>query len=428
MSCKIAILRRLLLLLFTLLALVGCGGGGGSSGDGDGDSSSGPAYSEMDLSFGGVVANQFSDRTVTLMNAGAINLTFEEIDDLALPFSIEDDECSGRTLGPSGTCDIQVRFSPTEQGTHGAFFAVPLSGSDTDFAGVNLEGTSWLYNVSINQIDADACPDIRLVVSITDADNNFMSGLTRDNFILFENGAQADQSEFAVSPGASSNLSVVLALDTSGSVAGIIEDIISAAKEFVNDMDVEDEAAVFKFADSGAEQVIGFTMATEPDGKNMIVSAIDNEIVYIGGGTALYTAVTDISDYIVSDATVGNRLAIVVVSDGEDTASDIELETVISAAKEAGVPVFTIGLGVSNTEVLQVMADDTGGQYYNSESTEDLGDIYLQISELFSNQYEITYTSDSAGGAQIALEVRASGSDSSVLGEDSKEFEGCQSP
>jgi VWFA-related protein len=425
MFFKNAILRRLLPFLLTLFVLVGCGGGGGG---GDGDGSSGPSYSEMELSFGGVVASQFSDRTVTLMNAGSINLTFEEIEDLSLPFSIENDECSGRTLGPSGTCDIQVRFSPTEQGTHGAFFTVPLSGSDTDFAGVNIEGTSWLYNVSINQVDADACPDIGLVVSITDADNNFVPGLTRDDFILLENGAQADQNTFAVSLGTSSDLSVVLALDTSGSVVDIIEDIISAAKAFIGDMDVEDEAAVFRFAESGAEQVIGFTTATEPDGKNMLVSAIDDEISYIGGGTALYTAVADISEYIASDATAGNRLAIVVVSDGEDTASDMELETVISTAKEAGVPVFTIGLGVSNTEVLQVMADDTGGQYYHSESAENLGDIYLQVSELFSNQYEITYTSDSDGGVLETLGVRVSGLDSSVLGEDSKEVEGCQSP
>jgi VWFA-related protein len=432
MLCDKNIRRDWLLVIFAaaccvFVTLSGCGGGGGDDGGGS-DGSSYTSFGELDVAFSGVVVNHFADDTLTLKNAGSVALTLGQIEAPDAPFTIEDDQCSGTTLGESATCDIQVRFSPTSQGSYSDAFVVPLSGSDTAFATVNLEGDAWLYNVSINQFQTEACPDVRLIVSVTNSDDSCVTGLDSDDFVLLEEGGTESGTisltASDVIQGASSDLSVVLALDTSGSVGDVVEDIIAAAKNFINDMKVADEAAVFQFASSGAEPVIEFTTATA-DGKTAITTAIDTEIDAYGGGTALYTAVSDVCDYIVQNAAAGNRTAIIVITDGQDTASEMSLDDAVSAALEVGVPIFTIGSGIENAEVLQALADDTGGQYYDAPETEDINEIYLKTSALFSNQYEIEYTS-SLTDVILSLNLSVMGG-GTLLGNDSRDFESCSS-
>ena len=102
-----------------------------------------------------------------------------------------------------------------------------------------------------------------------------------------------------------------------------------------------------------------------------------------------------------------------VVSDGLDydsltrlPASTQDLEDVIANAQAKQVFIFTIGLGADiQTEVLQRMAVETGGQYFATPNSADLTFIYNQISAILTNQYEITFTTSKAVGTTNRLGV-----------------------
>lgn len=424
------ILTLTVAIFIAVFSLSGCGGGGGGGDDGGGGGGSYPGYSELDVSFGGVVLNHTADQTVTLKNVGTINLPLGTIVDPADPFVIMLDDCSGNTLTPSETCDIQVRFTPTSQLSYSDGFVVPITGSNDNFVGVNLDGDGFAYNVSVNQVET-ACPDINLLVSVTDENDEPVLALTETAFSLFADGTLADSGDITFSSSPASDLSVVLAIDTSGSIqdAGVIDDIKTAVIDFIDAMDVQNEMAIYDIDDTGGAQLQAFTVATDPAGKDSLKATI-NAIETQNDNTALYQTVIDICNYIddpVNGAAAGNRRAIVLVTDGEDTVwegatIDEGLDAAIAAANDAGIPLFTIGLGVLNNDVLSQLAEDTHGQYYDAE-TADLSATYYNISRLFSNQYVIVYSPAPNGGGAISLRVEVT--DSGDHGEDTREVAGC---
>lgn len=418
---KIATRKRFLLTLlvavwYAVFSLAGCGGGGGGGGGGDDGS---PAYSELDVSFGGVVLDHFADQTLSLQNAGSVNITLGDIEDPVAPFSIVTDGCSGMPLGPSGTCDLQIRFAPTVQGDHEGFFTIPLSGSSTNFAGVNLDGTGNSLNVTITQVDTTNCKTVKLIVSVIDQDDDFLAGLTGSNFTLIEDAIAISET---VAPDAS-NLSVVLALDSSGSVSDVLPEIRDAAKAFISALDDGDEVAVFQFSDA-PDEIIGFT--TVPAGTAALEKSIDT-ITDASGETALYDALIYVCDYF-DTATIPaayERRAIVLITDGMDTYSSSVLEEAIADALDAGIPIFTIGIGAEAEfiPILQQLAKDTGGQYYDAPTGDDLYEVYQDIAELLTNQYEIEYMSNSSNGATVTVNLTVE--KDGMTGEDSRDFTGC---
>jgi hypothetical protein len=83
---------------------------------------------------------------------------------------------------------------------------------------------------------------------------------------------------------------------------------------------------------------------------------------------------------------------------------------VIANATQKGIPVFTIFYvapiySPGKTQIMQRLARETGGQYYNSD-TADLVAIFQQISNVLSNKYTLNYESSTCSG-EILLEVRA---------------------
>jgi len=326
-----------------------------------------------------------------------------------------------------------VRFTPTAQVSYSDGFVVPITDSDTNFVGVNLDGDGYGYNVSINQIETD-CPDIRLLVSVTDSGDEPVIGLDDTDFVLYADDAKvAWDVDNTVSSDVVSNLSVILLIDTSGSVSGVLDDIITAAKSFIAAMDPANEVAIFNINGTGAGLLTtdGFIPADET-GKNKLNSTVDG-IATASGYTALYQAVMDVSGYMEDHATPGNRRAIVLVTDGEDDPDpnggiDAELADAITAAQLGGVPLFTVGLGVADdyTEVIIDLSEETGGQYFLDPAVLDT--VYGQVSALLSSQYVIVYNSTPNGGAAMSLRLTLEDGSGYVTGADTREIEGCTNP
>ncbi len=426
---KIYSLMLFTTIFLTAFTITGCGGSSGGSSASPSPPPPQPPpppppadinVSEPQVLFGGVVLDHFSVRTISIQNTGSSSLDIGQIaqaNSLSEPFSILDDKCSGNQLTSSETCTFQIRFLPNIQDPFFDTFDIPSNDPDENPFTVSVGGDGRALNVSINQVDTNSsCPTVRLVISVTDWNDEPLTVLGQTDFSLFENNELIDQNAItSFSNQVMSPLSVALALDNSGSIEDVTGDVEAAAVAFIDQLDSNDEASIIKFATS-VELMQAFTAD-----KDLLRAAI--YALYTGATniTVLYDAVWQAIEDTAGQA--DDRRAIVVITDGEDRGSVKELTEVIDHARERGVPVFTIGLGNVITEILQQLADETGGQYFFAPTSNDLIDIYLQISQILSNQYAIEYTSTSSGGATIILDLEVDYNN--LQGEDSRDVPGC---
>lgn len=242
------------------------------------------------------------------------------------------------------------------------------------------------YRIIFNQINSSSFPVIDCYVSVVDSSGQPVSNLTSSNFQVFEDGYSE---QFSLTPitGVSVPISVALIIDRSGSMGGQpINDAKNAALIFVDSLRAGDRAAVISFNN----QVTVDQPFTSD--KNLLRSAINS--IYAGGLTAIYNAAYTALSLISSEPS--QRKAIILLTDGADNSSSISVDSVINYANFLNVPIYTIGLGLtpgsSEEQVLIRIAQSTGGNYYYSPTSSQLGQIYRSISSQIQNQYKLTYT------------------------------------
>jgi len=102
-----------------------------------------PPIGDLQVPFGDVTTGTMSEQTVTVKNDGNANLTIGAIgtpNALAAPFSIQLDNCSGKSLAPLASCTFKVRFAPTASGAASDTFTVPSNDADENPATLTVSG------------------------------------------------------------------------------------------------------------------------------------------------------------------------------------------------------------------------------------------------------------------------------------------------
>jgi Ca-activated chloride channel homolog len=130
-----------------------------------------------------------------------------------------------------------------------------------------------------------------------------------------------------------------------------------------------------------------------------------------GESTALYDAVA-FSLYNFSG--VRGRRALVVLTDGRDTASKLSFDQTLEYARRAGVPVYGIGIGIAPTAVdvrynFGKLCNETGGTVFYVDHASDLKRIYDQIQSELRSQYVLAfYPPDDAAAKwhEVTVQVR----------------------
>ena len=417
-----------LVVLFPLI-LIGCsrGGSDGDSGGPDLEIENGIAAYD----FGNVtVGNSPAPLEITFCNDGSENLnvsaiTLSDETNFALSSSCNDPPF---TAAPDDCCTVQISFTPTASGPYDETLTITSNDPNSPHV-IELTGTGdeiLGINANLNQIEL-ACPDVRVFVTVTDQDGFVLTGLDETNFTLSDDivGNQ-DIDDVTFASEVALPISVSLVLDYSGSIVvdpDVVAAMEDAATTFVEELDASDEAEIIKFA-TLVEVVQTFTT-----NKTLLASAINDSWDSGTANTALYDAAYQAVDDTGSRLT--NRQAVIILTDGKDddgTGNPLSTRTigeVITLAQSNGVPIFTIGLGENvDDAVLEQMADDTGGQYFQAPTADRLRTIYQQLTGILENQYIITYNPGDQDGATVELTVEV-GVPGTTGDSDSKEFTAC---
>jgi VWFA-related protein len=231
-------------------------------------------------------------------------------------------------------------------------------------------------------------PPVRASIefTITDAERQF-ADIGADGLVVLEDGVEQKIDTFheALNP-----VSIVLAIDASGSMKKWADSAKAAASSFVDAIRTQDALGVLMFADATN---LAVDLTTDREKAHAAISA------YVPrGGTALYDA---IGDSLARLQRTEGRRAIVVVTDGRDEdnagtkpGSSRTFTEVAKAARSVDAIIFGIGIGQNvDKHVLSTLAAESGGIAYFPEDISQLETEYRRIVENLRRRWIIGYES-----------------------------------
>ena len=285
-----------------------------------------------------------------------------------------------------------ITYTPLDQRADGTWRAISLTTGDPDH--------------SIRVRDGYFAPDpppVRpsIEFTITDFERRLLE-VSAEDLLVFENGVEQSIDVFqeAVDP-----VSIVLALDSSGSMRRSAEAVMAAARSFVHSIREEDSLAVVTFADRPVF-AHDLTMTRE-----WSLDAIDDYTPI--GGTALYDTVMGALARL---RRVEGRRVLVLLTDGRDEdnpgtgpGSLSTFQEALTRVQEVDATIYPIGLGPNiDPDVMKQLAAESGGAAFFPQDVSTLPDDYRRIIENLRRRYVITYTSTDStrDGAWRDIEIR----------------------
>lgn len=249
--------------------------------------------------------------------------------------------------------------------------------------------------------------------TVRDAEGRLVTGLLRDDFEVFDDGDPQPITQFT---NERVPVSLGVLVDTSDSMFGQrIKDERMAVERFLFELlDAEDEYFVMGFN----HRPYPLTSWTNTPG--VVREALDR--IRPSGGTAAYDAVMTALPMFAKRSR--QRAALVIISDGADTASDASVRSVQSALVRTDVFVYAVAVDSGdrqainarvNPAALREVTDTSGGRTEVVRSSAEIADATARISEELNSQYLIGYTSPHGhDGKYHSIRVRVRGTDHRV--------------
>jgi Ca-activated chloride channel family protein len=251
--------------------------------------------------------------------------------------------------------------------------------------------------------------EVVLNATVVDGDNHLVNDLKQDDFHVFEDGtpqtiAAFQHQDIPVSMG--------ILVDNSGSMRDKRAAVNTAALDLVKASNPQDEAFIVNFSD---EAFIDQDFTSDLNKLRDGLAHIDSK-----GGTALYDAVVASADQLAKNAKRPKQV-LVIVTDGEDNASSLNLEQTIRRIQDLEGPVvYSIGLLFGDEgggrearrakRALQMLSNETGGIAYFPHSLAEVDQICAEVAHDIRNQYTIGYhsTKPASQGGYRLINVQAS--------------------
>ena len=268
-------------------------------------------------------------------------------------------------------------------------------------------GKSRLAGVRVEETLSVSVDRVNVLFTVAAKDGKLITNLTKNDFIVLEDGRPQTISNF--SKEGDLPLSIGLLIDTSGSVWNKLRFEREAASKFFYTVLRRglDKAFIMAF-DTRAEVLQDFT-----DNPLILRQSIEHMIA--GGSTSLYDAIAEAA--VRKLGKQPGRRVLIVLSDGFDNASHIDLAAALETAQKNDVMIYTIstnrteGLLLQNPDVgdsnLAQLAGETGGHAFFPGRIEDLTRAFYHIAENLHAQYSLAYgpTNTQRDGTYRLIEI-----------------------
>ncbi|MGO4880446.1 MAG: VWA domain-containing protein [Bryobacteraceae bacterium] len=242
--------------------------------------------------------------------------------------------------------------------------------------------------------------DVRLVlldVSVKDRDGGWVSGLSKDDFKVDENGRRQKISVFADND---IPVTVGIVVDNSRSMLENRDEVLSAAITFIEESNPHDETFVLNFNDTVKPGLLKGTLFS--DDIRQLRGALSRG--FPEGRTALNDAIMDGLEQL----KLGKRdkKTLIVISDGGDNASHHTQRQMLDMVEQSVATIYTIGLFThgdldQNPGILKKLAKITGGIAYFPDSADGLTDVCKSIAKDIRTRYTIGYDPPAENGGPL---------------------------
>jgi VWFA-related protein len=249
-----------------------------------------------------------------------------------------------------------------------------------------------------------------ITATVTDGEGHLVVDLPREAFEVFEDGDRQPITQFTRER---VPVGLGVLLDISDSMFGRrIEDARTAVDRFLFDLlDPADEFFLMAF-NHKPRAMTGWTR---------VQTEVQRALAGLrpSGGTAIYDAIVESMPLI--EARTRTRGALLVISDGADTASTAGLRDVRSALLRSDVFIYAIAIDSPerqpintrvNAEALRDITGESGGRTEIVRSSTDLVEATARIAEELNSQYVLGYTSPRGADNKyhsIRVRIRAPG-------------------
>jgi VWFA-related protein len=252
-----------------------------------------------------------------------------------------------------------------------------------------------------------------LHVTVVDRTGRLLTDLKQDAFSVFENGAPQAIKVFKRED---VPVTMGLVIDNSASMRNKRAKVEAAALALVKASNPDDEVFVVNFSDEAFLDL--------PHGKKFTNNLVEMEEalarIDARGGTAMRDAIRASIDHEQAYAHKDKKV-LIVVTDGDDNNSDINMENLVRMAQRSEALIYPIGLlaeegrsqAAKASRALKALAAATGGEAFFPKSADEVDRIAHQVARDIRGQYTIEYTPSNTAmdGAyrQIKVTVNAPG-------------------
>jgi VWFA-related protein len=257
---------------------------------------------------------------------------------------------------------------------------------------------------------------VNVGVIVTDAKGNFVPGLKRNEFHVFDNGAEQPISEFAPveEPG-----QIFLLVEAGPAVYFLQDTHLFAADAFLNGLSAGDRVAIGRYAEAPA-LVLDYTAE-----KGVAQAALTGIRFNLGFGQLnLSSSLNTVLDWL---ARVAGKKTIVLLSTGVDTSPQEAINAIQARLQTSDVRILAVSLSgpmrngkVGNKKQVQqtqqafeeadarlrALAEATGGRAYFPQNAKEFAAIYRQMAQLIRNEYSLSFAPPQADGAVHSIEVK----------------------
>jgi len=245
---------------------------------------------------------------------------------------------------------------------------------------------------------------VAVYATVTEPDKRLVPDLVEDDFEVYANGKLQTLTSFDNKP---QPISVVVMLDTSGSMTLALDLVKAAAEQFLIRMLPDDQGMVGAFNDKIEFHPEGFTNLRD----DLVRSLKDLDFGY---PTRLWDAVDQSMEHL---KPIPGRKVVLVFTDGDDNSSKLSSGNVTDRGRIEDVMVYSVGLEneyfdgarrvrSSPDRGLKRLSEETGGGFFLLKKTDELTSTFTRVAQELHSQYVLGFAPQVLDGKIHKLEVR----------------------